>query len=251
MEGITFIRFLSINHFNFVYMSTSRVHYIDCLRVFACFLVVAVHCNFMPDNPKDHIWAQILGVLGSPSSELFLAISGSLLIPVKTSQQYFYRRRFAKLLPPLLFWSIVGIVFYVLTGQRSKNEIGYMLLSLPFKSAIIPSFWFMYAIIGMYLLAPIVTPYINKAGEKGARFLLALWTITLILPLGNLFIDGFYNANGDYAYMLSVFSGYPGYMILGYYLRKFPLRITKHRLGWMFILLGWLLMMMRKPMRTM
>lgn len=224
-------------------MSSSRVHYIDCLRVFACFLVVAVHCNFMPDNPKDHIWAQILGVLGSPSSELFLAISGSLLIPVKTPQSFFYKRRFAKLFPPLFFWSLVGIAFYVLTGQRRKSEIGLMLVSLPFKSAIIPPFWFMYAIIGMYLLAPILTPYINQTGKSGVRFLLALWAVTLILPLGNLFFDGFYNVEGDYTYMLSAFSGYPGYMILGYYLRKFPLKITEHRYGWLFIIIGWLFMM--------
>ena len=111
-------------------MQTARVHYIDCLRLFACLLVVAVHCNFMPENPNDHIWAQILGVLGAPSSELFLAISGSLLIPVRTTQQYFYKRRFAKLLPPLLLWSVVGIAFFVLTGQRSASEIGYMLFGI-------------------------------------------------------------------------------------------------------------------------
>lgn len=198
----------------------------------------------MPDNPQDHIWAQILGVLGSPSSELFLAISGSLLIPVKTSQSFFYKRRFSKLLPPLFFWSVVGIAFYVLTGQRSANEIGLMLISIPFKSAIIPPFWFMYAILGMYLLAPILTPYINQAGLSGVQFLLALWALSLILPLGNLFIDGFYNTEGDYAYMLSAFSGYPGYMILGYYLRKSPLKITQYRYGWLFIILGWLFMMM-------
>lgn len=225
-------------------VTSTRVHYIDCLRVFACLLVVSVHCNFMPENPKDHIWAQILGVLGAPSSELFLAISGSLLIPVRTTQKYFYRRRFSKLLPPLLLWSIVGIVFYVLTGQRSPSEIGYMLFSLPFRSVIIPPFWFMYSIIGMYLIAPILTPYLNQNGRSGVLFLLALWVISLILPLGNLIFDGFYSAEGNYKYLLSSFSGYTGYMLLGYYLRKYPLKITEKRFGWMSLMLGLLLMLM-------
>ena len=85
----------------------NRLCYIDCLRVFACFLVVTIHCNYIPTMECNKIYTQLLNVIGSPSSELFLAISGCLLIPVKISQGEFYRKRFSKLIVPLLFWSII------------------------------------------------------------------------------------------------------------------------------------------------
>lgn len=75
----------------------NRLCYIDCLRVFACFLVVTIHCNYIPTMECNKIYTQLLNVIGSPSSELFLAISGCLLIPVKISQGEFYRKRFSKL----------------------------------------------------------------------------------------------------------------------------------------------------------
>lgn len=98
-------------------MSNKHLHYIDCLRVFACFLVVTIHCNYVPSQECNKIWTQLLNVIGSPSSELFLAISGSLLLPVKISQKEFYRRRFSKLLVPLLSWSLFGLIFYCGGGE--------------------------------------------------------------------------------------------------------------------------------------
>ena len=73
-------------------MENKRVYYIDCLRVFASFLVVLIHCNFIPENPDNKIYTQLLNVLGAPSSELFLAISGSLLIPVTVPDKVFYKK---------------------------------------------------------------------------------------------------------------------------------------------------------------
>lgn len=49
----------------------NRLCYIDCLRVFACFLVVTIHCNYIPTMECNKIYTQLLNVIGSPSSELF------------------------------------------------------------------------------------------------------------------------------------------------------------------------------------
>lgn len=146
--------------------SRERLPYIDCIRVVACFLVVAVHCNFKPSNPSDTIWTQILGVAGSPSSELFLAISGSLLIPVKQPLSVFLKKRFFKLLPPFVVWSLFGVWFMRFTGQEQGNVL-VQILSIPIKNAVIPVFWFMYTIIGMYLLAPVISPFLLQKGRRG------------------------------------------------------------------------------------
>lgn len=222
-------------------MSTKRLHYIDCLRVFACFLVVAIHCNYVPSLECNKIWTQLLNVIGSPSSELFLAISGSLLLPVKNSQKEFYRRRFSKLLVPLLFWSLFGLIFYWVADKIPLADVPYHLFALPYKATIVGPFWFMYAIAGMYLIAPIISPYIKQNGERGLKFMLLLWGISLILPYFNFIFDGYYNLNGDFKSPLYMFSGYMGYMLLGYYLRKYPNRLTICRFGTVYLIFFYLI----------
>lgn len=198
-----------------------RVYYIDCLRVFAALLVVATHTNFAPELPENKIWTQILGVIGSPSSELFLAISGSLLIPVKVSEKEFYKKRFKKLLPPFLFWSLFGVWFAVVINGVSTDKIPIMLFSIPFHAWAVGPFWFIYAIAGMYLIAPILTPWLLQASAKKIRFFLYLWGISLLLPYTNFIFDNFYSLEGSFTSPLYMFSGYIGYMMLGYYLRKY------------------------------
>lgn len=96
----------------------NRLCYIDCLRVFACFLVVTIHCNYIPTMECNKIYTQLLNVIGSPSSELFLAISGCLLIPVKISQGEFYRKRFSKLIVLFCFGHYL-LSFYITTSVGS------------------------------------------------------------------------------------------------------------------------------------
>ncbi len=213
-------------------MIKKRIPYIDCIRVFACFLVVSIHCNYSPSNSSGHIYSQILNVIGSPSSELFLTISGALLIPLKTSVNVFFKKRFYKLLPPLITWSLIGIIFITATKQKSTDQIWMMFCSIPFKNSIIPVFWFMYTIIGLYLLAPVISPFIDKYGYKGVRFLLYLWMLTITFPTLDLFFPEIFPSENDPKNMLSSFYGYAGYMILGYYLKAYPFSFTKKEHGW-------------------
>ena len=91
--------------------TSSRVQYIDILRVIACFLVLLTHSALASDNENVGIWYALYSFIGSPSSELFLAISGSLLLPIKLPSKEFYKIRFSKLLYPKLFWSIFYIIY--------------------------------------------------------------------------------------------------------------------------------------------
>lgn len=214
-----------------------RVYYIDCLRVFAALLVVAVHCNFAPEQAENKIWTQILGVIGSPSSELFLAISGSLLIPVKVSEKEFYKKRFSKLLPPFIFWYLFGVWFSVAIKGVPSKEIPFMLFSMPFKDNAVGPFWFIYVIAGMYLIAPILTPWILQSNAKKIRFFLYLWGISLIMPYANFIYDNFHDLGGSINSPLYMFSGYIGYMMLGYYLRKYEVPIKSPLLNALIFLL--------------
>lgn len=201
-----------------------RLDYIDILRVLACFLVILTHSAMPAVNSTDGIWCFSYSLVSSPSSELFLALSGAVLLPVKVSMKEFYKRRFLKLLPPVLIWSVLIIFIYILLDKTSI-ENGIITLSQIFIKPVIGVYWFIYIIIGLYLLAPIISKWLIDASRRQVEFFLLLWSFNLIMPYLNLFIPDIFQQTGSHYWMLNYFGGFLGYWMLGYYLRWFPISI--------------------------
>lgn len=201
----------------------SRIVYLDYLRILACLLVIFTHAA-MPAQESDGIYLSIISLMGSPSSELFLALSGAVLLPIKTDFSSFYKRRFSKLLPPLIIWSVVYSLRSYLKGDIEFSNVIEQVIKIPFTPTV-GVYWFMYVMIGLYLFAPIISPWIKSATKKQLEVFLLIWGITLLMPYVNIFIPNIYNANGNYYWTLCNFSGFLGYWILGCYLLKHPIKI--------------------------
>lgn len=169
------------------------------------------------------LWLKIIIVM--PASELFILLSGAVLLPVKKSMKEFYKSRLQKLLPPFLFWSIVTAVVYGISSDLSFIQLMNDIVAIPFKP-IIYYFWFIYVIIGLYLVAPIISPWIIQASKKQIEFILILWFISLLIPIWNLFSPIQFDYEGNYNYTLYYFSGFLGYWVLGYYLNKYPIKLN-------------------------
>ncbi len=80
----------------------------------------------------------------------------------------------------------------------------------------------MYMLIGLYLLAPILSAWLVKASKKEIAFYLCLWSITMCYPI----IRSFISVNESTTGILYYFGGYAGYFLIGYYLKKYAYRIT-------------------------
>lgn len=220
--------------------SASRLYYIDNLRVLACFLVLLTHSSMPAVNPeKEGFWLFGISFIGSPSSELFLALSGTVLLPVKTEFSKFYKRRFTKLLPPLIIWSILGLVLYTQTRGYTWEDVTTSILRIPFQPAIGP-YWFVYAMAGLYLLAPFISPWLKNASKRQIEFLLLLWIINMVFPWIVYFlpeITSNFIVNGNYYWSLCYFGGFLGYWVLGYYLRIYPIKVGLNR-KWILLTAG-------------
>ncbi len=207
-----------------------RLFYIDNLRVLACFLVLLTHSTMPSSNPdKEGFWMFGLSFIGSPSSELFLALSGTVLLPVKVGFRDFYKRRFAKLLPPLIIWSVFGVCLYTQTKGLPWSDALTAIARMPFQPTL-GVYWFVYAIAGLYLFAPFISPWLKGASKRQIEFMLGLWLINMTMPwVLNFFPDltSEFITNGNYYWTLCYFGGFLGYWILGYYLKKYPIAI-----GW-------------------
>lgn len=202
-----------------------RIQYYDNLRAFACFLVILTHSAMETSDTSVGVYYVFFTLLASPSSELFVSISSSLLAPTKLSMTQFYKKRFSKLLWPFLFWSIFTVGYRYFANQISGETALERILYFPIK----PTdgvFWFVYAICGLYFINPIISPWLKEATKKELQIILGLWGITLILPYLNI-ITGkdIYRINGNYEFILVYMGGFVGYMFIGVYLKKFPIFI--------------------------
>lgn len=213
-----------------------RLAWLDALRVASCTMVIAVHAcdpyNLLSPPGEAPFWGAFYGSLMRSCVPLFLMIAGALLFPVTMPAGEFLRRRFSRILLPFVAWSVLYAVVPAFFGHGLTLEpkpygwadAGASLLRLPvnFQEGIW-HFWYMYVLAGLYLFAPVLSPWIKGASKRSLQGFLALWGVTLCLPYLKLFhpmIQG--EAEWNTHDMLSPFAGYLGYMVLGYYLARHP-----------------------------
>lgn len=217
--------------------SEKRIYYLDFLRCLACLMVVLQHAP-VPGGGLSGLVVVQISLAAAPCIGLFYMVSGALLLPAKESGFVFVKRRLGKVFLPVLIWTAVSIVLSGLkAGWPSAGELVRKVFSIPFSCQGHGVLWFMYPLVGMYLLAPVVSPWLEKASKKDLQFYLAIWGITLCFP----FLGMWFNLGEGVGSLLYYFSGYLGYFILGFYLRKFPVKRVLPAILWLpvpFIALG-------------
>lgn len=226
--------------------------WVDYLRVIACILVVLAHCcdpYVCGETVESFTAGSFYGTFCRPSVPLFMMISGLLLLPSSLRMGDFYAKRFKRLLTPFIFWSLVTpFLFYVLvscitilnpsitlenhTLNATLNDMWLWLFS--FNYATVP-YWYIYMMLGVYLIIPIVSDWIKQASKKELQTILFLWCFSTIIPylrivlpslgyLGNYDHDGLYGECSWNLYSTFYYvSGFIGYVLLGYYFHKYPL----------------------------
>ena len=221
-------------------MEKERIAFLDYVRVFACFLVMLVHAaeNFYPGpgatdmagpqailaNQTDRLWVSLYDGFSRISVPLFIIVSAYLLAPKKKEQsaREFYRKRFGKILPPFLIFTVLYCTLPLLWGQidtaTSLRDLARIPVNFPTLAG---HFWFMFPLFSLYLFIPVVSPWLETASAKEERFFILLFLISSCMPFlrrwfGELWGECFWN---EY-HLLWYFSGYLGYLVLAHYIRK-------------------------------
>lgn len=198
-----------------------RDYKLDIVRIVACLMVVLMHSP-MPNMDLSGIIAVGNTMITMPCIGLFFIVSGYLLLPVKTSMKDFLTKRLGKVVWPTLVFTLFYIIVNTICDGGDIKSILKQIASIPFGAQGNGVLWFMYTLMGLYLIAPIITPFIEKATRKELEFIIGLWAITLLWPYLMIVLS----VNTGIDSILHSFSGYAGYFILGFYLKKYPIRIN-------------------------
>lgn len=194
---------------------------LDIIRILACFMVVLMHSP-MPSVNANGPFVAALNYFTMPCIGLFFMVSGALLLPVKMDYTAFLKRRLQKVVFPTLFWTLVYIGLNLLNDTASWQESVKYLISIPFSAQGHGVLWFMYTLVGLYLLAPIISAWLEKARKKDLQLVLGLWAVSICYPLLEPVVD----INESISGTLYYFGGYAGYFLLGFYLKRFPKSIS-------------------------
>ncbi|MCQ2964794.1 MAG: acyltransferase [archaeon] len=157
---------------------------------------------------------------------LFFTVSGALLLNRKYDIKKFLTKRFKRVFLPLLFWIIVYILVGVLLWHHDLT-ITYIIDTAFGVKGNSSLFWFIWSLMGVYLLIPVISSFIREEGMKGAEYLII---ITIILSL--LFTVGFFDyPNMKYNFKV-IFYFFPvlGYFIIGSYIQNKEFNMSKNKL---------------------
>ena len=232
----------------------SREVWIDWLRVAACFMVFVVHSTepfylggdgSLILTETDAFWASFFDSFVRSCVPLFIIASSYLQFPTHYPTMEFFRRRAVRILVPFLLWTVV----YAFRWGEPVENFRNLLLNFNYAAG---HLWFVYMLLGVYLLMPLLSPWAEKVEKKELQIYLGICLFTTMIPLIRdwaaggattviygpsglprqalfpLWGEASWNAYGTFYY----FSGFIGYLLLGLYFRKFVGEISwKKTLG--------------------
>ncbi|MBO7604056.1 MAG: acyltransferase [Bacteroidales bacterium] len=219
-----------------------REIWLDWLRVTACFLVMMTHScepfylggeGSLILTRSDALWVSVLNVLPRACVALFVFASSYLQFPLHYSTGEFFRRRAVRILIPFAFWSVV----YALVWGNPVQNFKDLLLNFNYAAG---HMWFVYMLVGLYLIMPLLSPWAEKVGKKELLVYIGICFFTTFIPLIRQWVGGAapviygpsgipnaakfplwgeasWNTYGVFYYL----SGFVGYMLLGLYFRRF------------------------------
>lgn len=223
--------------------SRAREIWIDWMRVAACFMVIIVHSTepfylggdgALILTKADAVWSSFFDSFVRACVPLFIIASSYLQFPLHYSAGEFLRRRAVRILIPFVLWTAV----YALVWGEPAENFRNLLMNFNYASG---HLWFVYMLIGVYMLMPLLSPWAEKVGKKELQVYLGIWLFTTLIPLLRDWLSGgefaviygpsglprqtlfplwgeaSWNGYGTFYYI----SGFIGYLLLGLYFRKF------------------------------
>lgn len=212
---------------------------LDLLRIFATYMVMQIHSGEFfyigsggsVINNTDSQWVGWLNSLFRCCVPLFIMVSGFFLFPV--DEHTFYRKRFGRILSPFLIWCAIYAFYYYFRGDVALHDALINVLHIPVNYGTeVGHLWFVYMLMGIYLFAPILSPWVISASRRSMEIFVALWAVALTIPYIHLIFPTLWGECGwNHTPMLYYFSGFMGYAVTAAYIRRFHMKPTSFQNG--------------------
>ncbi len=217
----------------------AHVEYFDWLRIIAALSVIFMHTAAGPLRAGINTGWHLLNVctsLAFTAVPLFFMMSGYLLMTSRKTADIsvLLRHRLPRLVVPLAGWTVVAVLWQLfLAHTLTPGAIRAQLVAALNGPAMV-HFWYLYTLIALYVLSPILYGGIRTLGKSGRVYLFVLaaavsaHTVLLtVLPDGAAqYVDL------DIFGKLKIFGGHMATFVLGYLLGSYEKKIP----NWLLVL---------------
>lgn len=155
----------------------------DLIRSIAIFFVICIHSGgYVSDVHLQGFsyWGEVIfhswEILIASAVPLFIMLSGALLLGERIAPPIsFLKHRLSRVLIPFFVWSVI---LFTLSSFKEHWPINLELLPkfivMTLTTGVIGIYWFVYLIIGLYLITPIIKPYFCSANKENMVYLCIL-----------------------------------------------------------------------------
>lgn len=163
-----------------VFHMNSRITAFDFVRGIACLMVLGIHIlqmcisKFGGGMPQNIVY-----FLMSPCDGLFFMVTGCLLLRDNKLSSTFFIRRIVGVFVPVVLISLLITLCRLCSNVEPHQNI----ISIFWKPAL-PSYWFFYALLGIYLLAIPMNNLYRRFEVRFLRYAMTAWSI----EIGTLFV---------------------------------------------------------------
>lgn len=223
--------------------SQSREVWIDWLRITSIFLVLVIHSTEpfylggeggLIETGNNAFWVSLFDSFARACVPLFVIASSYLQFPLKYQVKQFFIKRFIRVIIPFFIWTII----YALVWGEPIENFQNLILNFNYAAG---HLWFVYMLVGLYLLIPLLSPWAEKVSKRELQFYLIVCFITTFIPFireiyGGLDTPVIYGPSGipnitkyplwgecswnSYG-IFYYFCGFIGYLLFGLYVRRF------------------------------
>jgi surface polysaccharide O-acyltransferase-like enzyme len=213
---------------------------VDLIRTVAIILVILLHAAIEPTpnlnimSPQGvQLWwtSNIYDSISRSSVPLFVMLTGALLLqPNKVDEplRVFFKKRWNRIGIPVIFWGAIFFAWDFLVRGQSLSALSILqgIFAGPYVH-----FWYVYILIGLYLITPLLRVVVAHADWRIIRYFLIIWfigsgIITLVTLYANLSSQTIWFKNNVF-----LLTGLIGYFILGAYVVKLRFRTSILYLG--------------------
>lgn len=191
-------------------MKKEREYSFDILRVIAMTMVIIIHVSniysrsYLLIENESYLVSIIFNTISRISVPLFFMISGALLLDRNFNTKK-YIQRLLKFVMLIAVWDIIYLIWEYFFLDITYTKL-YKLIITPYRAHL----WFLYTIIILYAVQPLLKLILDKANKPIKIVLFILWFILSTISMYNRIISKIF----------TIFS-YIGYFAIGKYLYEY------------------------------
>ena len=214
-----------------------RTKYFDELRIFAVINIILIHVlvafrrKYFFNNIFGYAFFTFLDSLPRTGVPIFLMLTGILMFPKKEEKNYwdYFTKRVMRLIIAYVLISGIYFLYYGIVYHTSLNVFEFIRQTTSYRTEY--HLWYMPVIITIYLFIPFLRKLVDNLTKQELKQLIILIFITSNVFTGISAISALTGYQIMDSFLLPNLIGYTNYLLLGYYLYKEDIKITKKLVG--------------------